>query len=123
MASSDRPRRSQFLAGLAVLALTGALVGCGHHASHATSGLFDNQQQASLSCMAHQGQQPGPLYTAGAQGADTAHVLQMMQYYTSNGSKPYCDGAKPSAIDQAWARLYVLLGGQATMVRTAAGSS
>ncbi len=95
------------------------LTGCGGHshrtASATPSGLFDAQNQTTLSCLAHQKQPPGPLYTGGVH-ADTAHILQMMQYYTSNGSKPFCDKAKPSAIDLDWARLYVSLGGSPAKV-------
>lgn len=122
MASSDHSgyRRAKLAVSVAVLVLS---AGCGHKAHQAApSGLFDNQQQASLACMAHQSQQPGTLYIAGAQGADTAHILQMMQYFASNGNKPYCDGAKPSAIDQAWGRLFVSLGGAASAVLTPPGT-
>lgn len=116
--STARSGPTRLLGTVAVLTM--ALAGCRAHSSHPAvakpSGLFDNQNQATLGCLAHQGQQPGPLYTAGAQ-ADTGHVLQMMQYYTSNGTKPFCDGAKPTAFDLDWARLYVSLGGQAAKVR------
>lgn len=110
---------------LTALAATALLTGCGHGKPHqaASSGLFDNQQQASITCMAHQSQQPGVLYTGGAQGGDTAHILQMMQYYTSNGTKAYCDGAKPTVIDQAWARLYLTLGGTTAAVHSALSGS
>jgi hypothetical protein len=100
------------------------VAGCGSHKhAAAAAGLFDDQGQATLTCLAHQGQQPGSLYTGGMRSADTAHILQMMQYYTSNGSKPYCDGAKPTAIDRAWGRLYVSLGGPAAKVSTVLGPS
>lgn len=124
MESSDFSTHRRVLgAALATLMLLVGVTGCGRTHKSAAAGLFDDQQQASLTCMTHQHQQPGPLYTGGEQHADTAHILQMMQYYTSNGSKPYCDGARPSAIDQAWAKLYVSLGGQAVKVHTAAGTS
>ncbi len=119
MASS---RSLPIATALAVMAL---LAGCGHSKAHpaASSGLFDNQQQATITCMTHQKQQPGVLYTGGANGADTAHILQMMQYYTSNGKKAYCDGAKPTAVDQAWGRLYLTLGGTADAVRSVLAGS
>jgi len=34
-------------------------------------------------------------------------VLEVFRYYTENGSKPYCDGAGPTAIDKRWARFVV----------------
>jgi hypothetical protein len=118
MASSKTPI-------IAAIVATALLAGCGHGKPHpaASSGLFDNQQQATITCMAHQTQRPGVLYTGGANGADTAHILQMMQYYTSNGKRTYCDGAKPTAIDQAWARLYLTLGGTTDAVRSALGGA
>ncbi len=124
MASSDSLKPRHVLGtGLAALMVIGGIAGCGHTHKSAATGLFDDQQQATLTCMTHQSQRPGPLYTGAAQHADTAHILQMMQYYTSNGAKPYCDGASPTTIDQAWARLYVSLGGQAVKVHTASGGS
>lgn len=124
MASSDVGTRGRILgAGLATLLVLGGLTGCSRTHKSAATGLFDNQQQATLTCMTHQLEPPGPLYNGGEQHADTAHILQMMQYYTSNGSKPYCDGARPSTLDRAWAKLYVALGGQAAKVHTAAGTS
>ena len=126
MASSDRPglvRRPATLA-LAAVALTAALAGCGHSSKKpaVAAGLFDSQNQAKLTCMAHQTQHPGTLYTGGAAGADTAHILEMLQYYTANGAKPYCDGAKPTATDVQWAKLYVSLGGATAKVPSALGS-
>lgn len=123
MASSDSTRGCRVLgAGTAVLAVIATVAGCGHQ-HRGAAGLLDDQRQASVTCMAHQSQQPGRLYTGGAQAGDTAHILQMMQYYTSNGAKPYCDGARPTAIDRSWARLYVSLGGQVAKVHTAIGAS
>ena len=106
------------------LAITVALTGCGHSSKKAAiaAGLFDSQNQTKLTCMTHQTQQPGPLYTGGAASADTAHILEMMQYYTANGAKPYCDGAKASADDAQWAKLYVSLGGAAAKVPSALGA-
>lgn len=124
MASSDLSTRRRILgAGLATLMVMGGVTGCGRTHKSAATGLFDDQQQASLTCMTHQHELPGLLYTGGTQHADTAHILQLMQYYTSNGSKPYCDGARPSTIDHAWAKLYVALGGPAAKVHTAASTS
>lgn len=115
MASSDRQVVSGALTFLVAALL---MTGCGHHGGApkaSQQGLFNDQQAGS--CMAHQPGRPGPLYTAGA-GADTAHILQMMQYYTANGTKPYCDRAAPNAADQAWGQLYVSLGGLRARVRT-----
>ncbi len=124
MASSDSTRARRVLGtGTAALAVIATVAGCSHRHRGVAAGLFDDQRQASVTCMAHQSEQPGPLYTGGAQAADTAHILQMMQYYTSNGAKPYCDGARPTAIDRSWAALYVSLGGQAAKVHTAIGAS
>ena len=126
MALSDH--RSVKVAALKVvvvgLALTTALTGCGHSSKKTAvaAGLFDSQNQAKLTCMTHQTQQPGPLYTGGAAKADTAHILEMMQYFTANGAKPYCDGAKATSDDTQWAKLYVSLGGAAAKVPTALGS-
>ncbi|WP_231104654.1 hypothetical protein [Haloechinothrix halophila] len=37
-------------------------------------------------------------------------TMTLLRYYTSHGRKPYCDGAGPTDVDRAWARLYVELG-------------
>ncbi|MDQ2838079.1 MAG: hypothetical protein M3Y42_10290 [Actinomycetota bacterium] len=122
MALSDKVKLTR-RSSLAMLVAVALLAGCGHRAKPAAqSGLFDNQDQATISCLKHQSEQPGPLYTGG-QSADTAHILQMMQYFTSNGAKPYCDGAKATAIDQTWAKLYLSLGGTSHDVRAVLGSS
>jgi hypothetical protein len=111
---------------LVTVVLSATLAGCGGGKSKTAAsqtGLFNNQNQAKITCLAHQTQAPSVLYTGGANGADTAHILEMLQYYTANGDKTYCDSAKASAIDLDWAHLYVKLGGDATKVRTILGTA
>ncbi|MGW4652518.1 hypothetical protein [Kitasatospora sp. NPDC004289] len=77
----------------------------------AADGSFDaGPAVPAPTCLAHQPERPGPRYTSG-QGAEPRAVLEMMRYYTANGTKPFCDGAAPTAEDRRWAELYVELGG------------
>lgn len=112
MASSDHRLRNCL--GLSLAALVVSSCGGGHAGA---SGLFDDQNQTAIGCMNHQEQQPGELYTGGDH-ADTGHILEMMQYLTRHGDEPYCDGKTATAIDAAWGKLYVSLGGQQSNVRT-----
>lgn len=76
---------------------------------------------ADGTCQIHQIALPGTAYTAGAHG-DTESIMVMMGAYTSHGRQPYCDGRPATAVDQAWRRLYVQLGGIPLNVAQAAGS-
>jgi hypothetical protein len=69
----------------------------------------------SPTCLVHQTRRPGGDYTAG-RDADTRSVLEMMRYYTVNGTKPYCDGEPPGSADRAWTDLYTSLGGDRSHV-------
>lgn len=97
--------------------LLGALAGC-HSGSTsaptpvptvAASGRFDDQDQARIACMRHQAAPPGTEYTGGA-GTDTGRILLMLRYYVAHGRRPYCDRRPATAVDRAWATLYVRLG-------------
>ncbi|QKW23173.1 hypothetical protein HUT16_32475 [Kitasatospora sp. NA04385] len=102
------PRRTRpFL----LLALTAALLtGC---SSGTQNGSFDAQPGTpSPTCLQHQGQEPGSRYTGGEKSDPTA-VLEMMRFYTANGTKAYCDGKPPTDTDLRWTRLYTDLGGGA----------
>ncbi|MDF9816199.1 hypothetical protein [Streptomyces sp. SPB162] len=77
------------------------------------SGLLDAQDgTSSPTCRIHQTRGPADRYTAGAH-ADPRSVLQLMRYYTANGTKAYCDGKPPTDTDHLWTRLYTELGGSA----------
>lgn len=103
--------RSPLPALLATAAAGLVLAGCGSDGS--TDGRFDaGAAAAPLSCLAHQGDDPGSAYTAG-EDADTAAIFTMLRYYTANKAvTAYCDGKAPTKTDRAWARLYVDLGAE-----------
>lgn len=69
-----------------------------------------NAQDASPSprCRVHQSEKPGDRYTGGTR-ADPRAVLELMRYYTANGSKRFCDGKGPTGIDREWSDLYAEL--------------
>ncbi|MEW1859794.1 MULTISPECIES: hypothetical protein [unclassified Streptomyces] len=76
-----------------------------------TTGPLDAQTATpSPTCRVHQTKQPALPYTAGAH-ADTISVLQLMHYYTANGTKAFCDGKPPTDADRQWTDLYTRLGG------------
>ncbi|GAC1330012.1 MAG: hypothetical protein NVSMB13_17890 [Mycobacteriales bacterium] len=89
-----------------VLALT-ALAGC--QSSAPAGPAFDDANAAPVTCMGHQRHAPTTDYTGGEK-ARTELVLRMLKYYSSNGTKGYCDHKPASATDKAWANLYVKLG-------------
>ncbi|MEV4613176.1 hypothetical protein AB0K43_11320 [Kitasatospora sp. NPDC049258] len=64
----------------------------------------------SPTCIQHQSQDPGAKYTGGEK-SDPRSVLEMMRFYTANGTKAYCDGKPPTATDRRWTELYATLGG------------
>ncbi len=87
---------------------------CGS-ASH--EGSFDAQPStASPTCLAHQTATPGKRYTGG-EDSDPMSVLELMRFYTANGTKAYCDGGPPTATDKRWTTLYVTLGGDPGRLR------
>ncbi|GAA2744276.1 hypothetical protein [Kitasatospora cinereorecta] len=97
-----------------VLALVAAplLAACGG----APSGSFDAQPGTpSPSCLQHQRQAPGIKYTGGEK-SDPRAVLEMMRFYTANGTKAFCDGKPPTDTDRRWTELYAALGGDASHV-------
>lgn len=79
------------------------------NACTADTGTFDAEGDASVPCLRHQTNVPGPAYTSGGE-ADTSQILRMLRYYTVNGHKPYCDGKPPTKTDRRWATRYVELG-------------
>lgn len=83
------------------------------------NGRFDAQPATpSPTCQQHQGQQPGTRYTGGEK-SDPTSILEMMHYYTANGTKAYCDGKPATATDKQWTQLYRILGGDPTHVPVA----
>lgn len=64
---------------------------------------------ATVTCQEHQQDNPGAAYTSEEEG-DTGKVLQMLEHYTANGRKPYCDGKPPTPTDLTWAKLYTGFG-------------
>ncbi len=36
--------------------------------------------------------------------------MSLLRYYTSHGTKAYCDGKEPSAADTGWRELYLKMG-------------
>lgn len=98
---------------LAVAALSACAVAC------TGSGNDKNSERApfeaaptTATCQEHQRSRPGSEYTSPEEG-DTAKVLNVLEHYTANGRKPYCDGKPATATDLAWARLYVDMGADA----------
>lgn len=86
-----------------------ALAAAGCSSTAAPGALFDDEQQADISCMRHQEQQPGEEYL-NEDNWDTNVSLPILRYYTSHGRKPYCDGASATDADQGWRKLYVQMG-------------
>ncbi|MBT2529361.1 hypothetical protein J7E91_29175 [Streptomyces sp. ISL-99] len=85
-----------------------ALSGC----APSPSGSLDAQTATpSPECRVHQTEEPGARYTAGSR-ADTDSILEMMRYYTANGTKPFCDGKGATSTDRHWMDLYSKLGGE-----------
>ncbi|MFI5643258.1 hypothetical protein [Kitasatospora sp. NPDC051705] len=99
-------RRSSLLVCLA-LAAAPLLTGCGSE----PEGSFDAQPGTpSPTCVQHQSRTPGTRYTGG-QASDPRAVLEMMRFYTANGTKAFCDGKPPTDTDRRWTDLYTALGG------------
>jgi hypothetical protein len=102
-----RRRPAALLAPLLALPFCLLATGCGG----AGDGSFDAQSATpSPSCREHQRQEPGIRYT-GRERSDPGSVLEMMRYYTANGTKAYCDGRPATATDRRWTALYRTLGG------------
>lgn len=97
--------RLTMVAATAAIAVSGCASGDGTGAFRVADG----------SCQIHQSALPSTAYTGGVNG-DTEAVLTMMGSYTAHGTQPYCDGHSATAVDQAWTRLYVRLGGIAENV-------
>ncbi|MDH6574562.1 hypothetical protein [Kitasatospora sp. MAP5-34] len=77
----------------------------------AGSGSFDAQPSTpSPTCLAHQTGTPDKRYTGG-ENSDPLAVLELMRFYTANGTKVFCDGRPPTEADKRWTTLYVTLGG------------
>lgn len=93
--------------GAALLAAA-VLSGC----ASAHDGALDTQPSTpSPTCRVHQTAEPGSRYSAGP-GATTRSVLELMRYYTANGTKTFCDGKPPTDTDKRWTDLYTELGGE-----------
>ncbi|MGV9270456.1 hypothetical protein ACWDRR_38115 [Kitasatospora sp. NPDC003701] len=108
------PRRAA--RGVLLAAVTTVLVaGCGAE----SDGGFDSQDAApSATCIQHQHQSPGRRYT-GRENSDPRSVLEMMRFYTANGTKAFCDGKPATDTDRRWTELYVALGGDPSHVAVA----
>ncbi|MER8188677.1 hypothetical protein [Kitasatospora sp. NPDC094015] len=101
--------RTLSLGALLAVALLG---GC----SAPDAGSLDAQSAtASPTCLVHQTKLPADRYAAGA-GANTGSVLELLRYYTANGTKAFCDGKPPSGTDRRWMDLYADLGGDRSHV-------
>ncbi len=103
-------RRTHLPAALSVLSLLAAalLSGCG---GSAADGVLNTQSDTpSPTCLVHQSGDPAARYTAG-EHADTLSMLELMRYYTANGTKAFCDGKPPTGTDLRWLALYTRLGG------------
>ncbi|MFD8780914.1 hypothetical protein [Kitasatospora sp. NPDC059599] len=95
-----------------VLLAAPLLAACGDE----PGGSFDAQPGTpSPSCLLHQSREPGTDYTGGEK-SDPRAVLEMMRFYTANGTKTYCDGKPPSDTDRRWTDLYAGLGGDPSRV-------
>ncbi|WP_052443329.1 hypothetical protein [Streptacidiphilus neutrinimicus] len=95
----------------ALLAAAALLSGC-----TATEGALNAQPDTpSPTCLVHQSKDPATRYTAGT-SADTLSILELMRYYTANGTKPFCDGKPATATDHRWMDLYTRLGGDRTHI-------
>lgn len=98
---------------LPAIALTLVLAACGGGGETAAGGgRFDpGIADLPLRCLGHQSNAPGPAYTAGDNGGDTAAIFAMLRYYTANKAvTSYCDGKTATPTDRRWAQLYVTLG-------------
>ncbi|MGW4208952.1 hypothetical protein ACWEIJ_13270 [Lentzea sp. NPDC004789] len=91
-----------------------ALTACSSQGAAAAQ--FDDERQSDIACMKHQDQTPGEEYFDEGNW-DTVVSLSILRYYTSNGSKPYCDGKGATAADQGWRKLYVQMGADQTNLR------
>jgi hypothetical protein len=101
-----------------LLATTGGAVGCSSEPDPGP--VFNNEGGQEVACMVHQPEPPGARYTDPAM-RETAANLALLRYYTTNGSKPYCDGAAASEADREWAQVYLDLGGSEEKVTTVLG--
>ncbi|WP_406210175.1 hypothetical protein OH807_40160 [Kitasatospora sp. NBC_01560] len=97
----------QALLPAVLLPAAALLAGC---AGAGTGSLDAQSATPSPTCLVHQTNQPADRYTAGA-NSDTRSVLEMMRYYTANGTKAYCDGKPATSTDRRWTELYTDLGG------------
>ncbi|WP_406114174.1 hypothetical protein [Streptomyces sp. NBC_01014] len=106
-------RKTRFAAAL----LTAfAVSGC----AASPGGSLDAQSATpSPTCLVHQKKEPAERYTAGSE-ADPRSVLEMLHYYTANGTKAFCDGKPPTRTDRQWMTLYTSLGGRRSHVPGAA---
>lgn len=82
--------------------------------------IFNNEGGRPISCMQHQQAPPGSRYTDTEQHPTTA-VFAVLRYYTANGTKPYCDGARATDADRAWAEVYLHQGAQRANVAPIVG--
>ena len=92
-----------------------ALAACSTTSETATAA-FDDEQQSDVSCLKHQDETPGEEYFDEGNW-DTVVSLSILRYYTSNGTKPYCDGKGASEADEGWKKLYVQMGADQTNLR------
>ncbi len=69
-------------------------------------GVFTPGPATAAECMEHQPQSPGAAYT-GQSPNKLGLTLAVFRYYAQNGTKPYCDGAGPTAVDKQWAQFVV----------------
>ncbi|MEV6008597.1 hypothetical protein AB0M29_17500 [Streptomyces sp. NPDC051976] len=84
-----------------------ALSACGASAPR-TGALNTGTPNPHPTCRVHQQVLPDSDYTAGAHAAPLP-VLEMLRYYTSQRTLPFCDAKPPNPQDMAWSKLYTRL--------------
>ncbi|WP_331766224.1 hypothetical protein [Embleya sp. NBC_00896] len=120
MRTRTRTRAGTTLVTAAVLACAAACTGSGGDRDSGQPPFVAAPQ--TVACQEHQAGRPGPEYTS-EQDGDTAKIMGVLEHYTANGRKPFCDGKAPTATDRAWARLYIDLGADPAYLPTALGGT
>lgn len=107
--------------GIAAALLGLVLSGCGD--ADADGAFAAGTEPLPLTCMQHQQEEPGTLYTDESR-AETTAILTMLRYYTANRDvRRFCDDKGPTEVDRAWARTYVDLGAEPANVAHLLGTT
>ena len=112
-------------ARLGALVVLVAAAGCGAPADPATAPAVlvtqpDFRPGVTPPCLMHQTEQPDTAYEGGSDAQATPQLM-FLAYYTAAGHTPFCDGRPATAVDTAWAQLYVRLTGNRANVSTVLG--